>query len=245
MSDVCTCGSCDGLHASARLGPAASVRTLARRQFLAVGSLAAVGAVGFAPRIAWAQTAISPDEAIEKLMAGNARFVSGKLDSFKEDLDLLKQANAGGQQPFAAVLGCADSRVPVELVFDQSIGRLFVARVAGNIASSEVIASLEYGAAVLGVKAIMVLGHQGCGAVKAAVAGHAEPGQISALYAPLRPAVELSHGDAEVAGRANAKIQAALLASASPVLAGLIEEGKLRVVSAYYALDTGKVSLLT
>jgi carbonic anhydrase len=134
--------------------------------------------------------------------------------------------------------------VPVELVFDQSIGHVFVTRVAGNIASTEMIASLEYGAAVLGTKAIMVLAHQGCGAVKAAVGGTAVPGQISALYAPLQAAVELGHHDYEATARINAQIQARLLASASPVLAGLIEKGDLKVVAAYYSLETGRVSLL-
>ncbi|HEY2482225.1 MAG TPA: carbonic anhydrase [Caulobacteraceae bacterium] len=177
-------------------------------------------------------------------MAGNARFVANDLASFKEDLDLLRAGTVSKQEPFAAVLSCADSRVPAELVFDQSIGRLFVTRVAGNVATSEVIASLEYGAAVLGTRAIMVLAHQGCGAVKAAVGGQAVPGQISALYAPLQPAVEQGHHDYEATAKLNAKIQADLLASASPVLADLIKQGKLKIVAGYYSLETGKVSLL-
>jgi len=191
-----------------------------------------------------AQTTLSPGEALDRMMAGNDRFVHAKLTSFDEDLAALKEANTAKQEPFAAVLSCADSRVPVELVFDQSIGRLFVTRVAGNIASPEIIASLEYGAAVLGVRAIMVLAHEGCGAVKAAEAGKAVPGQISALYAPLRPAVERSGGDVEVAAKLNAQIQADLLATASPVIAGLVASGGLKVVAGYYALATGKVTLL-
>jgi len=134
--------------------------------------------------------------------------------------------------------------VPVELVFDQSIGHVFVTRVAGNVATTEIIASLEYGAAVLGTRVIMVLAHQGCGAVKAAVGGKAVPGQISALYAPLQAAVEQGHHDYEATARINARIQADLLATASPVLAGLIEKGDLKVVAAYYSLETGRVSLL-
>src|SRR6202040_334390 len=100
----------------------------------------------------------------------------GRMTSFDHDLEMLKAKTAEKQEPFAAVLSCADSRVPVELVFDQSIGHVFVARVAGNVVTAELIATLEYGAAVLGTKAIMVLGHEGCGAVKAAIAGKAVPG---------------------------------------------------------------------
>lgn len=187
---------------------------------------------------------MSPDDAVRALLDGNGRYVERHLTSFNEDLALLRQNNIAKQEPFAAVLACADSRVPVELVFDQSIGRLFVTRVAGNVATSEIIASLEYGAAVLGTAAILVLGHESCGAVKAAIAGKPEPGQISALYAPIRPAVEQAHGDLDAAVRINARIQTNLLATASPVLAGLIKEGKLKIVAGYYALASGKVSLL-
>jgi carbonic anhydrase len=192
-----------------------------------------------------AQTSLGPDAALDRLMAGNARFVSGDLHSFREDLDVLKAGTVDKQEPFAAVLSCADSRVPVELVFDQSIGHVFVTRVAGNVASTEMIASLEYGAAVLGTPVIMVLAHQGCGAIKAAVGGKAVPGQISALYAPLRAAVEQGHHDYEATARINAQIQAELLATASPVLSGLIGEGRLKIVAGYYSLDTGTVSLLS
>ncbi|MGH6817213.1 MAG: carbonic anhydrase, partial [Methylovirgula sp.] len=165
--------------------------------------------------------------------------------SFDEDLGILRQSTVAKQQPFAAVLSCADSRVPVELIFDQSIGHLFVARVAGNIATPEIIASLEYGAAVLGTKAILVLGHANCGAVKAAMEGKEVPGQISGLYAFLRPAVEAAGGDLEAAIKANAKIQAHLLATASPVLAGMVKDGKLKIAAGYYALDSGRVTLLS
>ncbi len=195
-------------------------------------------------RGAQAQTTLSPTEALDRLMAGNDRFVHARLTSPQEDLAALRESNTAKQEPFAAILSCADSRVPVELVFDQSIGRLFVARVAGNIASPEIIASLEYGVAALGVRVVMVLGHQGCGAVTAAEEGKAEPGQISALYAPIRPAVERAHGDVDAAIRLNAQIQANLLATASPVIAGAVAAGSLKVVSAYYALATGKVTLL-
>jgi len=191
-----------------------------------------------------AQSTLSPAAAMQTLLDGNKRFVEQRLTSFDADLAILRQNTAAKQEPFAAVLSCADSRVPVELVFDQSIGHLFVARVAGNVATSDIIASLEYGAAVLGTKAIMVLGHSSCGAVKATIDGKAVPGQISALYAPIRPAVEAAGGDLVAAIKANAKIQANLLATASPLLAGMIKDGKLKIAAGYYDLGSGMVSVL-
>ena len=148
------------------------------------------------------------------------------------------------QEPFAAVLSCADSRVPVELIFDQSIGHVFVTRVAGNIATSPMIASLEYSVAVLCAKAIMVLGHANCGAVKAAIDAKPAPGQISVLYPYIRPAVEQAGPDLEAAIKANAKIQAALLRQSSPALAEQLKQNQLKIVAAYYDLATGKVTLL-
>ena len=126
-------------------------------------------------------------------MAGNERFVAGKMTSFDHDLAILKEGTVEKQEPFAAVLSCADSRVPVELIFDQSIGHLFVARVAGNMVTPEIIGSLEYGVAVLGVKAVLVLGHVKCGAVSAAMKGQEVPGQISVLYQHMMPAIKWTH----------------------------------------------------
>ena len=147
------------------------------------------------------------------------------------------------QEPFAAVLACADSRVPVELVFDQTIGHIFVTRVAGNIVTSEIIASLEYGVAVLGVKALLVLGHSGCGAVKAAMKADAAPGQISSLYPHLRQAVEQSGGNFDQAIQGNTKIQAELLRTSSTVIRDAVKVSKLKVEAGVYDLATGKVTL--
>jgi len=147
------------------------------------------------------------------------------------------------QEPFAAVLSCADSRVPVELIFDQTIGHIFVTRVAGNMVTPEIIASLEYGVAVLGVEVLLVLGHSACGAVKAAMKADAVPGQISSLYPHLRQAVEQSGGDVDKAIVANAKIQADLLRTSSPVIREAIKAGKLKVESGVYDLATGKVTM--
>src|SRR5436853_460199 len=190
------------------------------------------------------QTDLSPEEAFSELMEGNRRYLTGNTTAHDHDLQMLKAKTAEKQEPFAAVLSCADSRVPVELVFDQTIGHLFVCRVAGNIATADLIASLEYGVAVLGAKAIMVLGHGSCGAVDATIKAKAVPGQISVLYRSIRPAVEQAGPNLEAATKANAKIQAGLLASASPVIAEAIKNNQLKVVSAYYELATGAVSLL-
>ena len=231
-------------------GDARTTTGFGRREFLggalsaaAVGAVTRVGADMISPEPAHAQSAMTPDEALRALLAGNERFAANKLTSIEHDLTMLKDRNVDKQEPFAAVLACADSRVPVELVFDQTIGQIFVTRVAGNMVTPEIIASLEYGVAVLGVEVLLVLGHSGCGAVKAAMKADSVPGQISALYPYLRPAVEQSGGDFNKAIAANAKIQAGLLRTSSPVLRDAIKAGKLRVESGVYDLATGKVSL--
>jgi len=218
-----------------------------RREFVckALTSAAVAGVSGFIPGTAMrAQTTLSPEAALQQLIDGNRRFAKGHLTSFTEDLDILKSKTAEKQEPFAAVLSCADSRVPVELIFDQSIGHVFVTRVAGNVATSAIIASLEYGVAVLGTKAMMILGHANCGAVKASIEAKAVPGQISALYPYIRPAIDQAGSDLEAAIKANAKIQAGLLRQSSPVLAGHIKENQLKIVAGYYDLSSGKVTLL-
>ena len=221
-----------------------------RRDFL---RLAAFGAAGLSARSASAlyqagrepiQRPETPERALSLLVEGNQRFVAQKLISFQEDLDILKADSEEHQEPFAAVLSCADSRVPVELVFDQSIGHVFVVRVAGNVATPDTIASLEYGAAVLGVKAILALGHTNCGAVKATIAGKAVPGQISTLYQYIHPALAGANGDPSIATRQNAALQASILSNTSPVLGELIKQKKLKVAAALYDVGSGKVAML-
>ena len=190
-----------------------------------------------------AQTKLGPDAALEELLAGNQRFATNQLSSIEHDLTVLKEKTVDKQEPFAAVLSCADSRVPVELVFDQTIGQIFVTRVAGNIATPEIIASLEYGVAVLGVKVLLVLGHSNCGAVKAAMKAESVPGQISTLYPPLRQAVEQSGGNVDKAIHTNAKIQAELLRTSSTVVRDAVKAGKLKVEAGVYDLTTGKVTM--
>jgi carbonic anhydrase len=210
----------------------------------AAGILAGAGVEFAALQPSIAQSKLTPDAALQALMDGNQRYIDQKLTFYRQDLAILKSKTAEKQEPFASVLSCADSRVPVEIVFDQSIGHVFVNRVAGNLATAETIASIEYGIAVLGTRALMVLGHANCGAVKAAIAAKAVPGQISALYRHIRPAVDEAHGDFDTAIRANAKIQAKLITDSSPVVAKAIKDGKLKVVAAYYDLASGKVELL-
>jgi carbonic anhydrase len=190
-----------------------------------------------------AQTKLGPDAALEELLTGNQRFAANQLSSLEHDLIVLKEKNVDKQEPFAAVLSCADSRVPVELVFDQTIGHIFVTRVAGNIATPEIIASLEYGVAVLGVTVLLVLGHSSCGAVKAAMKAESVPGQISTLYPPLRQAVEQSGGNIDKAIGTNAKIQAELLRTSSTVVRDAVKAGKLKVEAGVYDLATGRVTV--
>jgi carbonic anhydrase len=185
----------------------------------------------------------SPQAALDELIAGNRRFTSGRTSSHRRDLAILQQMMER-QEPFAAVLSCADSRVPVEVVFDQTIGQLFVTRVAGNIVTPEIVASLEYAAAVLGTNTILVMGHSRCGAVTAAIQGQAVPGQISALFPYIEPAVEQAGPDLEATIRANVLIQAARLRQYSPLLASLIEDGKLKVAAGYFDIRSGEVTLL-
>lgn len=189
---------------------------------------------------------ITPDVALKKLLEGNKRFVERKRQNPNQDIARLQQV-AKGQNPFAAILGCADSRVPAEIVFDQGFGDLFVCRVAGNVATPEEIGSLEFGSLVLGSKIVMVLGHKRCGAVDATIKGAQVPGQIASLLDAIKPALARTRnqtGDRlEETCKANILVQTEKLKS-SPVISQLIEEGKLKVVGGYYDLDTGAVNLV-
>jgi carbonic anhydrase len=233
------------------LKPCAVANESSRRRFFQMalrgtmaGLVTATGIDLAAPRPVMAQSKLSPDAALKELMDGNARFVSGRSNAHEQDVAILKQNTLDKQEPYASVLACSDSRVPVEIIFDQTIGHLFVSRVAGNVITPEIIASLEYGAAVLGTKVILVIGHANCGAVKATIQGKEVPGQISALFPHIQPAVDQAGSNLEAATKANAKIQAALLRQASTVIAGMVKDKKLRVVAGYYDLSSGTATLL-
>ena len=187
-------------------------------------------------------------EAISRLKDGNARYTNGKQQhprqSTKARAELTKS-----QHPFAIVVGCADSRVPPEIVFDQGLGDLFVLRVAGNVIDDHSLGSIEYAVDHLAVRLIVVLGHQSCGAVKAAkdtIAAKSEaPAHIQSLVTAIRPAVEATvNSDLETTVKANVNDVVQAVRSSTPVLKAKVDSGELRVLGAYYSLDTGAVSFL-
>jgi carbonic anhydrase len=215
---------------------------------IGTGILAArAGAELAAPEPAIADNNITPQAALQKLIDGNKRFVERKRQNPNQTLARVTEV-AQTQKPYAAILGCADSRFPSEIIFDVGIGDIFVCRVAGNVATPEEKGSLEFGTLVLGAKVLMVVGHERCGAVKAAIEGGSLPGQIGSLTAAIKPAVETSKsqpGDkVENAVKENVRLQIENLKK-SPVISGLIQEGKLIVTGGYYDLDTGAVSMVS
>jgi carbonic anhydrase len=193
-----------------------------------------------------AGSGLTPNEALAKLMEGNQRFVARRRLNPHQDLARITEV-AAGQAPFAAILSCADSRVVPEIAFDQGIGDLFVVRVAGNIAITEDIASEEYAVGVLGAPLLMVLGHERCGAVAAALEGGELPGVIESLVFAIRPATQASEGESGDrlvnAVKANVRLQVQRLQTSS-VIASAVQEGKLKIVGAYYDLDTGEINLV-
>jgi carbonic anhydrase len=196
------------------------------------------------------QNVLSPDAALEGLQRGNARYVEGV--SLRHDFKHEREALAKGQNPYAAILSCADSRIAPEYAFDSGRGDLFVCRVAGNFASDEMIASLEYAVAVLAVPLILVLGHESCGAVDAAIKSLKDnttlPGHLPSLVTAIAPAVKAvsqQAGDTlPNATRQNVIDNVARLASATPILGAAVEQKKLKVVGGIYRLKDGKVDMV-
>ncbi|MEH1785289.1 MAG: carbonic anhydrase [Nostoc sp.] len=233
---------------------------LGRRDFLKFASVLGIAATSFGDSF-WnsEQTAvadihpvnpnqISPDEAVRRLLDGNQRFIQQKRQYPDQSLERLRLV-AKAQYPFAAILGCADSRVPAEIVFDQGLGDLFVVRVAGNVVSDTVIGSLEYSTAVLGSQLIVVLGHRRCGAVAEAIKNEPLPGRIGLIIEGIKPSVErvkFSTGDnMQDMVIANIQYQTEKLQESSTILAEFLREGKLKIVGACYDIDTGKVNIIT
>ena len=193
------------------------------------------------------KTAQASDQALARLIEGNQRFVTGHLAHPNENPDH-RLALVKGQNPSVALLTCADSRIPPNIVFDQGLGDLFVIRVAGNIVDNVVLGSLEYAAVELQVPLIMVLGHTNCGAVQAAVKGGNLPGHLPDITCAIHPAVESvknEPGDLlDNAIRANAKLVAEQLRNDDPTLSSRVESGQLKIVAAYYHLATGRIEVL-
>ncbi|HEY9702710.1 MAG TPA: carbonic anhydrase [Allocoleopsis sp.] len=226
------------------------------RRNLLIGAASAVGTglvtVGLgkdllSPEPVIAQNNVTPDQAIKQLMAGNDRFIKQKRKYPHQTIARLKEV-AKGQNPYAAILGCADSRVPLEIVFDQGLGDLFVVRVAGNIVTPEETGSLEFGTLVLGAKVIMVLAHSECGAVKSTIQGGSVPGQIGSLLEAIKPAVDKTEGkkgDRLINATKQNVLEQIEKLKASPVISQLITDGKLKVIGGYYDLKTGKVSMVS
>ena len=190
---------------------------------------------------------LSADKALSRLLAGNARFVAHKERHPDESMARRRQLVAG-QHPFAVILGCADSRVPPELLFDEGLGDLFVIRVAGNVVDDAVLASIEYAIEHLGTKLIVVLGHEKCGAVSAAVESENAPGHLPALLAAIQPSVSAT---ASAPGDRvhncvvdNVRRVALQIRESGPVLTEAIQRGGVKVIPADYELDSGKVRLL-
>jgi carbonic anhydrase len=231
---------------------ACSDGAIVRRKFLLAGvGLIGATTLGKAARAQPQTAAATPDAALSLLTEGNARYVANQPR--QRDFSAGRINTALGQAPFAAILGCADSRIAPELAFDQNPGDLFVVRVAGNFVTPEGLGSLEFGTAVLGAKVIMVLGHTSCGAVDATVAalqkGNTLPGQIAGLVSSMKPGIEpvLKQPGADLEQRAvvaNVRYNVARLQQAQPILADLIAKQRLRVVGGVYDLGTGKVSLV-
>jgi len=184
-------------------------------------------------------------DTLDRLEAGNKRFVADKLDGKLQD-SARREGLTGGQQPYAIILSCADSRVVPELAFDTGLGEIFVVRVAGNIANSSSIASIEYAVAHVGSKVIVVLGHQSCGAVTAAVNGGDNGYNINHLVSHITPAIHASSEGASVNDivKKNAELTAAELVSRSEIIGKAVKSGDVRIVPAYYHLDTGTVEYL-
>lgn len=197
------------------------------------------------------QNQLTPDAILEDLLKGNERYMSGKMTN--RDIPAQIIATTEGQFPKAIILACVDSRVPVEYIFDQGVGDIFVARVAGNIEDEQLIGSIEYGLAIAGSKVLMVLGHQNCGAVKSAV-GKVDVGSInvSTLLNEIEPAIERTEGDrnakdheyCDKVAKNNVVQTMEDIKKRSPIISTLEKEGKVKIVGAFYSLANGKVMII-
>ena len=197
------------------------------------------------------QNVLSSDAALERLMKGNKRYVEG--ETRRHDSKREREALVGGQNPYAGILSCADSRIAPEYAFDSGRGDLFVCRVAGNFANDDTVASMEYAVAMLNTPLIMVLGHDSCGAVDATIKSLKDnvtlPGHLPALVTSLAPAVQATSGQPgnslDNAIRQNVRDNVAKLKSATPILSAAVEQRKLKVVGGIYRLKDGRVEMIS
>src|SRR5947209_13463044 len=194
------------------------------------------------------QPSVAPAGAISKLKEGNGRYTSGNLQHPGQTTERRTEL-ATTQHPFATILSCSDSRVPPEIVFDQGLGDLFIVRVAGNVINDEGLGSIEYSVDHLGTRLILVLGHQSCGAVKAAretiAAKGKAPGHIESLVTAIKPAVEATaKEDLDATIKANVKNVVQALRSSTPILKAKVDSGEIQVICGYYSLDTVAVNFL-
>jgi carbonic anhydrase len=226
--------------------------TSRRSVLLGTGLAVGAGLLGSAaPAAATGSPVRTPADALARLLSGNRRFVRGRARHPRQRLADLHEV-AAGQHPFAITLGCADSRVPPELLFDQGLGDLFDNRVAGNIVDDLLLGSVEFAVEEFESPLIVVLGHERCGAITATIdairTGGTAPGHIGAIVEALRPIVEPvldEPGDPVENGvRANVRAQVAALTARSGIVAGHVRDGRLAVVGARYDLDDGRVSLV-
>ncbi len=192
---------------------------------------------------------ITAEQALQKLMDGNARFVSGEVEHPNQDAERCNEVTSG-QHPFAIIVSCSDSRIPPEIIFDQGVGDIFIIRTAGQVLDDAALGSIEYGAEHLGVPLVVVLGHDSCGAVKATVEGGEAPGHIASLVEAIQPAVDEARNETSEDEVLDAAIDNNIenivyqLETSEPILGELVEEGELTIVGARYHLDSREVEIL-
>ena len=242
---------CESCMATIKYSP------IARRSILQLAAFAVAG-FAIAPEALAAnakappkpENVLSPEAALNRLMKGNARYVEGvsRRHDFKHEREVL----TGGQNPYAGILSCADSRIAPEYAFDSGRGDLFVCRVAGNFANDDTVASMEYAVAILGTPLLLVLGHDSCGAVDATIKSLKDntvlPGHLPSLVTALAPAVKAvsqhEGNPLDNAIRQNVVDNVAKLKSATPILSAAVEQGKLKVVGGIYRLGDGRVDMI-
>jgi carbonic anhydrase len=223
-------------------------------KILGVGGISVAGGLFGQPALAKAASSnpnsISPDRALKQLLEGNQRFVGQSPEYPDQSKARLKEV-AQAQHPFATLLTCADSRVPAEIIFDRGIGDIFDVRIAGNIVTPEALGSIEYAVLLLGTPLLMILGHERCGAVTAAIQGEPPTASIASFVKPIQPVVEQLSDKSNLAEAienavvANVKYQIERLRQQAPLLVDRERQGSLKIVGGRYDLDTGEVTVLT